>query len=242
MAPAEKGAEAHGSDAHADPSCRQDGSLASKLAGRDLAFRSGRAITVFLAMALSGLLVDLLSKHYVFQSFLQAPALKDRVEWLYGPAVSQVPPDMLLRDPALRPYLQRQVLPGVRFTISTNPGVVFGLGLSSVLVAMASIAAFVLVLALFATSDRRAWSAHVGLGMILAGAAGNFYDRQFAAIEVPGDGVICHQVRDFIDCSQLYYKWIFNVADVLLVVGVALLLLYWWRHQPPKKPTASQAG
>ncbi len=53
-----------------------------------------------------------------------------------------------------------------------------------------------------------------GLGFIIAGAAGNALDRiQFGA------------VIDFIDASKLGFVWIFNLADVWLDVGVALLLL-----------------
>ena len=44
---------------------------------------------------------------------------------------------------------------------------------------------------------------------------------------------IRYHVRDFIDCSEVplplgfRYVWIFNVADVLLVVGVGILLVHW---------------
>ena len=39
---------------------------------------------------------------------------------------------------------------------------------------------------------------------------------------------ILRNVRDFIDCSDLGYPWVFNVADVLLVIGVAILGLHWF--------------
>ena len=67
---------------------------------------------------------------------------------------------------------------------------------------------------------------HVALAFVLAGALGNLYDRLWSQVRLPGDGVIKYEVRDFIDCSGLYYPWVFNVADVLLVVGVAMLLLH----------------
>ena len=124
-------------------------------------------------------------------------------------------------------HFQRQVIPGLRFTLSTNPGVVFGLPMARWLVAIAHAGAGLLVLILFATSDRRAYMIHVALALTLAGALGNFYDRMFSEVVLPGYATIRHQVRDFIDCSQLHYKYIFNVADVFLVLGVVILILHW---------------
>ena len=55
----------------------------------------------------------------------------------------------------------------------------------------------------------------VGLGMIIGGAIGNnLIDRVFYGA-----------VADFIDVRDLYFPWIFNVADAGISVGVALLLL-----------------
>ena len=65
---------------------------------------------------------------------------------------------------------------------------------------------------------------HAALAFILAGALGNLYDRLFGAVSIPGFEPIRYQVRDFIDCSELYYRWVFNVADMLLVIGVAMLI------------------
>ena len=87
----------------------------------------------------------------------------------------------------------------------------------------------VLVGAFFATSPATARWTHVALAMILAGAVGNFYDRMLAKVFVPGiDQPITGQVRDFLDFSEIGYPYVFNVADVLLVVGVTMLVLYWY--------------
>ena len=183
---------------------------------------------LFLGVSGIGLLADLASKHYVFQSMLGQADLRRQVQALLGRSRVAPAPTQLLHEEALRRYLQRQVLPGVRFTLSTNPGVVFGLDVPRPAVAIATLAALALVAVLFATSDARFRSIHLALGFIMAGALGNLYDRLFVRIELPGDGAIEHQVRDFIDCSQLHYPWVFNVADVLLVAGVAVLLVHWW--------------
>ena len=56
----------------------------------------------------------------------------------------------------------------------------------------------------------------VALALVLAGAVGNFIDR-----------LVRHYVIDFIDWYYRGWHWpTFNVADSLIVVGVALLVLH----------------
>jgi lipoprotein signal peptidase len=66
----------------------------------------------------------------------------------------------------------------ITFRRSFNAGALFGLGegMSPLFVA-ASVLALLFVLYLFACSARRQWVMHVALGLILAGALGNLYDR-----------------------------------------------------------------
>jgi signal peptidase II len=137
--------------------------------------------------------------------------------------------------------LSRGLVHGVQITLSTNPGVVFGLPMPRWAVAVATFATVVLVGYFFATSLRRDWIVHLALASVLAGALGNLYDRLLATVAIPGaDAVIRGQVRDFINCSDLHYPYIFNVADVLLVVGVALLLIHWWRLPKAGKGSGQQ--
>lgn len=189
------------------------------------AYKSPGAIAVFLAVTLLGLVADLGSKEYAFRTMLDDPAAVRSLEELQlriesSLAAGANPRDML--------YLigHRDVLPCVRFTLSTNPGVVFGIAMPRWLVATATAAAMALVLGVLAFSDRRARAVHLAMAFIMAGALGNLYDRLFSCVQIPLQGVapIRYQVRDFIDLSQLHYPWIFNVADMFLVVGVALLL------------------
>ena len=74
----------------------------------------------------------------------------------------------------------------------------------------AVVVGIVLMLGLFLTSEKKAISYHIGLGLMLAGALGNLVDL----LREPG------KVRDFIDFR---YWPTFNIADVLLCVGVALV-------------------
>jgi signal peptidase II len=68
---------------------------------------------------------------------------------------------------------------------------------------------------------------HIALGLIVAGAIGNLYDR-----------VALHGVRDFMRFTVSWYPFVFNVADALLCIGVPLLMLCWMFEQPPKPPVA----
>jgi signal peptidase II len=106
----------------------------------------------------------------------------------------------------------------LRLQLVKNPGAAFGIatGQRSLLVAV-SVAALVVVIAvfLFAGTDRKI--IHVALGLFAAGVSGNLYDRLF------NNGL----VRDFIDV--VYWPgrhWpAFNVADSLLCIAVGLLIL-----------------
>ena len=190
----------------------------------DNAIRSPAAVAVFLTVAAVGLAADLLSKHFVFKSMLSDTALSARVERIGAELGRSPTTEEVLHAP---PRVSRRICPGVRFTLSTNKGVVFGLAMNRALVAVATGVTILLVGFFFATSPGRARSVHLALALILAGALGNLYDRLFSEVALPGREPICRQVRDFIDLSELGYVWIFNVADVWLVVGVVLLVVHW---------------
>ncbi len=109
------------------------------------------------------------------------------------------------------------IIPHVLWLKTTlNGGAVFGIGqgLSLMFVAI-SLIAIAFVVYVFFSSHRRHWVVHIALGLILAGAIGNMYDRIF------NHGM----VRDFILLA--HWPWIFNIADSMLCVGVPLLVLCW---------------
>ncbi len=71
------------------------------------------------------------------------------------------------------------------FHRSLNSGALFGLGKGFTIVfIIASILALAFVLFLFVHSTRDRWSLHVALGLVLAGALGNLYDRTFSIADV----------------------------------------------------------
>jgi signal peptidase II len=111
-----------------------------------------------------------------------------------------------------------EVLPILRLTMVWNPGVSFGLLRADsdlgrwLLVAFAAVV--VVVLAAWVRRSTTVLTA-IGVGLVMGGAIGNnIIDRvRFGAVE------------DFLDFGGLGFKWVFNVADSAITVGVALLLI-----------------
>ncbi|MGD8453315.1 MAG: signal peptidase II [Phycisphaerae bacterium] len=177
-----------------------------------------------------------------------------------------------------------------------NDGALFGIGSGrTMLFLVASVLALGLVLWMFAGSSPRSWLLHVAFGAILAGAAGNMYDRVFVQlVGIAGTGGFpifyevsendngtlvfreyparedrptlirpkqaldklpqpVGHVRDFIKIPTRFFggrelwPWVFNVADMLLVGGVAILGYRLWRdrgsgRRPPEPRDAPAAG
>jgi len=173
---------------------------------------------------------------------------------------------------------------------SLNLGALFGIGRGMTAVFIfASILAVGFVLYVFRSSRRSQWAVHLGLGLVLAGALGNLYDRLFVRCDVvtqagtvldigvmrPSDSehgfVVIGRypdgrppirrfpgppktnvhnkaaVRDFIRIDLMLkrplWPWIFNLADVMLVIGVSLLVIIFWRKAPvpDAQPSAAEA-
>ena len=167
-------------------------------AAQSPAGKSASAIIVFIVIVAVCLAADLISKHYAFSTVID------------------------------RPDQSATVIDGVlKISLSTNPGIVFGINAPTWAVLLATALAVVAVVMLFATSPRRQRLLHTALAMVLAGAAGNAYDRLFSKVTFPGDmAARVGEVRDFIDVHINWFRWpTFNVADIFLVVGVGLILL-----------------
>jgi signal peptidase II len=177
----------------------------SAQAGAPRAWRSSESWAVLLSTFILGVTADLVSKSWVFATLLARP-------------------DHII-----------DVIPGIlRLSLSTNPGIVFGIRAPWPLVMVATAAAMIVVMYLFAGSSRKSWPLHMALGMVLAGAVGNAYDRLFSFVHIPGRAEAVGQVRDFIDVYAVNYP-IFNVADILLVLGVGVILISLGSMRP--KPT-----
>jgi lipoprotein signal peptidase len=138
-----------------------------------------------------------------------------------------------LRPPAGRPLVVWSEV--LEFAFAYNQGTAFGIvdevGRPLWLLLVAGLMGVWMVWLVRAATTRR--PGIVGAAMILAGTLGNLHDRFLRADELGRPGVV-----DFI---KVHYPWggswpSFNVADALLVVGVALLLLWGARPEPASKP------
>ncbi|MFZ8917099.1 MAG: signal peptidase II [Ilumatobacteraceae bacterium] len=108
------------------------------------------------------------------------------------------------------------VLWTLQFNLAFNSGMAFGRaqGLGPVIAVVATV-----VIVWLLVSFRRASSrlSIVAVGLVIGGAAGNLVDRSFSGGELLRGSVI-----DFVD-----FQWfpIFNVADVAINIGGALLII-----------------
>ena len=119
----------------------------------------------------------------------------------------------------------------LRLSLVLNHGAVAGIahGKTTLLIVGAFIAMGFLFW-LYITTKKSQKLAHISLGLLLAGALGNTYDRLFNA----------GQVVDFIEVDLHFppaHPWpTFNVADILLCVGLILLLTGVFFGAKMKKP------
>ncbi|MCA9315866.1 MAG: signal peptidase II [Planctomycetota bacterium] len=159
---------------------------------------SGALKVVALVVLVLGLLADLGSKAW-FEGYLGMDA-----------------------DPTVRSAARRvEVIEGfLAWEGAWNPGVTFGLAAhrTTEILALTGVATLALLAWLLATRNPSRLL-HVGLAMILGGALGNLWDRWHWS-----------KVRDFIlvytgEPGAESFKWPnFNVADSLIVVGVAFVM------------------
>lgn len=181
--------------------------------------RSRSALILFAVICLAVLAADLGLKSWSFARVAGAPVVLTRD--------SRNDPDFWRRH-AHEPVV---VIPGVlNLALTTNTGAVFGMGKRMTwFYAIISVAASILVPALFWRSRVASRWLHIGLALIEAGALGNLYDR-----------VRFEAVRDMLWLFPTtgLWPWIFNLADAALMVGVALVLLVNWNKPAPGRGTA----
>lgn len=91
-----------------------------------------------------------------------------------------------------------------------------------------SILAIVVIVAIFRKFEELPGMSRLALALILAGAAGNLYDR-----------LLYGYVTDFLDFHVASYHWpAFNVADSAITTGAILLLLDSFRGRHPVNQAA----
>lgn len=201
-----------------DPKSRESIEVAALAAP---ARRSPRAWIVLVTVVIIGLTADLVSKDLAFERVADAP-----VDLVYDDVVS---------GSAMIPWHQGiEVVPPdlLDFRLVLNRGAVFGVGQGRrgvfVVFTLAAIAVALGVFGWWTRSD--ALLAHIAIGLVLAGGLGNLYDR-----------VAIGAVRDFFYLfprrelplglswpggTTEIFPWVFNLADVELLVGMGLLLIH----------------
>lgn len=114
------------------------------------------------------------------------------------------------------------IVGSLRLNLTFNDGAAFSLGggrTTWIALLALAVASVIAVLGWRATQV----ASSVGFGIILGGALGNLVDRALRA----GDGFLGGHVVDFVDLGW----WpVFNVADVSLWVGIAVLFVTSWRQ------------
>ena len=188
-------------------------------------FRSRPALLWFLLPAVIGLGVDLYTKKVAFEKL--APWWVETRE--NGRIIVNIPPGE--EQPVYRMFPR-----WLHFQAMANQGAVFGIGQGQRWLFLGvSVAAIAFITYLFATSGRQRFYQFI-LGLLLAGVLGNMYDRvQFGFVR---DMIYIFPSR--ILFGREVFPWIFNVADSLLCVGVALIFVYSLRA--PKEERERQGG
>jgi signal peptidase II len=204
----------------------------SPTSSADRAYPHVSAWLLFLIPAIVGIAGDLCLKYWSFPDGVPSDPRQMVIAGLH-------PGYDVRTDQPLAPL---PIIPGILgFTTTVNQGAVFGIGQGKVAWFLAfSVLALGIIVWVFATSGARQRVVHLALGLILAGAVGNMYDR-----------AVYHGVRDMLkflclhfrpvhlfgrvfpsglvaaDGTVDWYPYIFNVADVLLCIGVPLLIARW---------------
>jgi signal peptidase II len=213
-----------------------DHPASSTISPRRPAWRSPRAVAVALGVAVFLLAVDLVSKELAFQHVAGQPVVLD--------ANAADPDHPVAIIPNHEPTI---VIPKVlALQLTLNHGAVFGLGQGwRWIFVLFSLLAMGVLGAIFARSGPRSTVLHIALAMVLAGALGNLYDR-----------IVYGAVRDLLllfpgvslpfgwswpDGATGLYPWIFNLADVCLVVGLLVLMVLSFRHDAAERRAEREA-
>lgn len=176
-----------------------------------------------------GVVADLATKFLAFQHIAGTPVYVDRADVMKtGGSLSRL-------VPAHEPVV---VVPRMlELTLVLNPGAVFGIGAGKRWFFVGFTAgAIVFALWMFAnwttTRDR---AAHVAVGLLLAGGLGNLYDRlMFACVRdflhpLPGIPWPFGWTPPWGAGGRDLWPYVSNVADLLLIIGIAMLVWHTWR-------------
>jgi signal peptidase II len=177
---------------------------------------------LLIIVAGGGLAIDIGSKRWAFATVAGHQVDVDRARAISDADYNPIPP-----------HAGVTAMPGdlLDFRLVLNSGAVFGIGAHQrwFFVGFSIVAIGVAVWIFGWRTDARHWLLHIGIALILAGALGNLWDR-----------LLLGRVRDFLHMlpgwklpfglawpggNAEVWPWIFNGADVMLLVGMAIVLV-----------------
>lgn len=205
-----------------EKSASSAGALASSSTWRSAGAWRGLILAAIIALG-----VDLGTKMWAFASIAGRPVEVTRERVLAaGTDLEAVIP---LHDPVV-------AIPRVlEFKLILNPGAVFGIGAGKrwffVVFTMLAIG---FAMWMFATWTKpRDRLAHVAIALVLGGGLGNLYDRvMYACVRDfihPLPGVKLPFGWSFPWGGQEVWPYVSNVADLWLIIGIAILVVYTFR-------------
>ncbi len=198
-----------------------------------------RAWLVLIGSLVFGLATDLATKWAAFRWIAGVPVRVHRSEVLSTDRLGLLLPR---HEPVV-------VIPKVlNLTLVLNPGAVFGIGAGKrwLFVGFTAVAVVFAGWIFLKWTSARDRMAHIAIGLLLAGGLGNLYDRlRFACVRDfihPLPGVQLPFGITWPNGSNEVWPYVSNVADLWLIVGIAVLLVYGWRRPHPVKSEGARAG
>ncbi len=117
----------------------------------------------------------------------------------------------------LSPGFKHEIMNLFDFTLVCNPGISWGQLQGDSNLKRWLLTAFALVMSgalAYALTQSKDWLNRLSLSFIIGGAIGNGIDR-----------ALFGAVTDFIDFSDIGFRWVFNIADSAITVGVIGLII-----------------
>ncbi len=194
------------------------------------------AWVVLLITSVTGVTADLGLKEWAFRNVAPEPVVLDR-DVIQQPSWHIPPHDAV-------PVIPRVL----NLHLVKNEGAVFGIGANQrvffIFFTIAALAAAAFVFGRWTRAD--ALAAHIAIGLIIAGGGGNLYDRLRFGF-----------VRDFLHLlpgwrlpfgwswpggNSEIFPWVFNLADVMLLLGMGTMMWYMNSLEKRRKLAADAAA
>ena len=194
------------------------------------------AWVVLLITSVTGVTADLGLKEWAFRNVAPEPVVLDR-DVIQQPSWHIPPHDAV-------PVIPRVL----NLHLVKNEGAVFGIGANQrvffIFFTIAALAAAAVVFGRWTSAD--ALAAHIAIGLIIAGGVGNLYDRLWFGF-----------VRDFLHLlpgwrlpfgwswpggNSEIFPWVFNLADVMLLLGMGTMMWYMNSLEKRRKLAADAAA